>query len=124
NPDLWKYIKFTFFITYIFSSFIIANFALHIIKKIINFAFKIIKYLFNKLKSIFIIFNIKKIIYFLLFIIYKINNKINHQKLFYNKNHFNTTIFKNVPSNKSINFQEFIKYKNNKSQIPTLNLYI
>ena len=126
NPDLWKYIKFTFFITYIFSSFIIANFALHIIKKIIYFLFKIIKYLFNKIKFIFKIFNIKKIIYFLLFIIYKINNKINHQKLFYNKNkkHFVVNIFKNIPLNKKINFQEFIKYYNNKSQAPNLNLYI
>ena len=63
NPDLWKYIKIVFFITYIFSSFVISNFIYFIFsllckkifilfKKIINnVIFKKIVYIFKLIFS-------------------------------------------------------------------------
>ena len=58
NPDLWRYVKVIFVISYVFSSFIISNFLYFILslffQKIIN--------LINKIKSIINKFNLKNLI--------------------------------------------------------------
>ena len=92
NPELWKYIKIFFLITYIFSSFIISNFIYHIFslffKRLFNF-FILIK---NKFKNIFNIFIFKKIFNFISFIYIKLNkNKYNYFNKHYKLLEFNNT---------------------------------
>ena len=116
NSDLWKYIKITFFITYIFSSFIISNFLYFIIslflKKLINLITKIL----NKLKStfnslhLFQLFNPKKLIHFIYYVFCKFKiNKNNLQKKIKNKN----TFFSDDRNDEKNSNYYFQNYKNN-----------
>ena len=102
NPDLWKYIKITFLITYIFSSFIISNFIYIIFSLFFKKLFNLIELLKNKTKKIFIF---KKLIKFISHIFFfklnknkstffsdnnnleKINNKKNTLNLFVGNNY-------------------------------------
>ena len=79
NPDLWKYIKIIFFITYIFSSLIISN----ILFSILGLFFKKLS---NKLKYLLNHFNFKKIINNIYNIVDKLRinkNKLNIKNTFF-----------------------------------------
>ncbi len=102
NPELWRYIKIIFFLTYIFSSFIISNAFYHIFFIIINK----IKYIFNYLYS-----NIFKNFFDLLKnLFYKLKSIIRFRKSQKsNKFFFNTNALENYNKNKIISFHEFNK---------------
>ena len=125
NPDLWLYIKITFFITYIFSSFIISNFLYHILLDFFKFLKNIFGKLLQKFKKISILKFCKNMINYFSFVLYKIKNiyKIKKEN---NKNKF----FKNTENNSNNNlmkFKEFNKLNNlNKRSIlkNELNLFV
>ncbi len=50
NPELWKYIKIVFFITYIFSSFVISNFLFFVFSLFFRKTIRIFDKFFSKLK--------------------------------------------------------------------------
>ena len=116
NPDLWLYIKITFFITYIFSSFIISNFLYHILLDFIKFFKNIFGKLLQKFKKISILKFCEKIVNYFSFVLYKIKilYKIKKEN---NKNKF----FKNTENNlndKLMKFKLFNKLNNlNKKSI-------
>ena len=91
NPDLWLYIKITFFITYIFSSFIISNFLYHILLDFIKFFKNIFGKLLQKFKKISILKFCEKIVNYFSFVLYKIKNlykikKENNKNKFFKNN--------------------------------------
>ena len=94
NPDLWKYIKVIFLITYIFSSFIISNFLYLIFSLFFKELFNSIKIIFNKLKNNFKIINLKKIINFILYIF--LNFKLNKTTFFDNTENNNLIKINNL----------------------------
>ena len=60
NPDLWRYIKIIFLISYIFSSFIISNFLYFILSLFFQKIINLIKNLIDKIRSIINKFNLPK----------------------------------------------------------------
>ena len=142
NPDLWQYIKYTFFITYIFSSFIISNFIYHILSdffvKLKNYKKKYSK----KLKKIFLFNFLNKIINYFIYILFNFKNffnnliksikntsKIKKYAFFENSQNksTNNSFNKNKYNNKLISFRDFNKLnKNNKKNIlkNEINLFI
>ena len=76
NPDLWKYIKIIFLISYIFSSFIISNFLYFILSLFFQKIINLINNLIDKTKSIINKFNLSK-----LFIIKNLINYIFSKKI-------------------------------------------
>ena len=118
NPDLWKYIKITFLITYIFSSFIISNFIYIIFSLFFKKLFNLIELLKNKTKKIFIF---KKLIKFISHIFFfKLNkNKStffsdnnNLEKIKNKKNTLNLFVGNNYNSKEPIYLSEKSLFQN------------
>ena len=127
NPELWKYIKIIFLITYIFSSFIISHFIYRILAELLQKIFNFICSIISKLKnnnnlSKFNLF--KKILNLFNFLLYKSKNKFKRK----NKNIFfsNSTNIEKNNKNAVINFHEFNKLKsiNNFKTKKSLRLFV
>ena len=88
-PDLWKYIKITFLVTYIFSSFIISNFLYFILLGFLQKLSYIIKSVWEKIGIVTFFFKIKKFFLFIfseiLHLPFKIFSFLRHSK---SKNQF------------------------------------
>ena len=99
NPDLWRYIKIIFLISYIFSSFIISNFFYFILSLFFQKIINLINYLINKTKSIINKFNLSK-----LFIIKNLINYIFSKKI-KKKNKYTFFGDEENPENSNGNYQ-------------------
>ena len=118
NPELWGYIKISFFITYVFSSFIISNFIYIIFSLFFKKLFNLIELLKNKTKKLFIF---KKLIKFISHIFFlKLNkNKStffsennNLEKINSKKNNLNFFVGNNYNSKEPIYLSEKSLFQN------------
>ena len=102
NPELWRYIKIIFFLTYIFSSFIISNAFYHIFFIILNKIKYILNYLYSNIFKNF--FDLLKNLFYKLKSIIRFRKSQKSNKFF-----FNTNALENYNKNKIISFHEFNK---------------
>ena len=118
NPELWGYIKISFFITYVFSSFIISNFIYIIFSLFFKKLFNLIELLKNKIKKIFIFKKLTKFISSIFF--FKLNkNKStffsennNLEKINSKKNNLNFFVGNNYNSKEPIYLSEKSLFQN------------
>lgn len=117
NPDLWKYIKIAFCITYFFSSFIISNFIYNILTIIFLKLSNCFKYIFNKIKSFFSKLAHKNSNY-------NSNPKINFNNKLKYKIKNNYTFFSNTNSENFPNNSNKLISSKTSSKPPNLYLFV
>ena len=118
NPELWEYIKIAFFITYVFSSFIISNFIYIIFSLFLKKLFNLIELLKNKTKKFFIFEKLIKFISSIFF--FKLNkNKYtffsennNFKKIISRKNNLNLFVGNNYNCKEPIYLSEKSLFQN------------